>query len=176
MRTYRTLLLASIAASVISTASSWFFYSRWNEVEDGHFELMKKNSELLAAYDLLETAFDSTSRELTVMHDASYKVISLREKVALGKEVCRIWWNPYNRKTFFDPLALPVLEGDSVYQLWCSTAGSQWLVAAFDEKTESGALSAAGQVATADAWHVRTTAKSDTSAPSIPQFRYSSRY
>ncbi|MFM8432099.1 MAG: hypothetical protein ACKOQ6_10365 [Bacteroidota bacterium] len=174
LRTYRTLLLASIAASVISTASSWFFYSSWNEVEDGHTELMKKNSELTATYSLLETAFDSTSRELSIMRDPNYRSIPMYEGSETRKEMCRIWWNPYNRKTFFDPLSLPTLPGDSVYQLWCSSNDNVWLVSTFGGDATGGKLLNAGLVAVADNWTLRPCSKTDSMAPDRKSFVYSS--
>lgn len=176
MRTYKLLLLASITASVISTISSWFFYSKWNEVEDGHYELLKKNSELSAAYDLLETAFDSLSEESAVFRDPDFKVIPVNDRSSFEKSACRIWWNPYNRHTYIDPLALPRLSNDSIYQLWCMAAGKPQLITAMSGDPGGGKLHAAGDVAVAETWMVRASLPDDTVFSGTQSVHYRSGY
>jgi hypothetical protein len=168
------LLWVSIAASIISTASSWFFYSRWNEVEEGHYELLQKNSELSSAYNLMELALDSVVNELSITRDPMYKVVQLRERSALGREAARIWWNPYNRNTSFDPLTLPALAGDSVYRIWCKAGGTMVLVGSFKGNVPGGQLLSAGKVAAAEEWFVHPSAINDTVPPAGEKMMYSS--
>jgi hypothetical protein len=164
MRTYKFLLTASIVASILSTISSWFFYSRWEEMEDTHFELQKKNNELSTTCDMLQMAHDSVLTELEVFHDPEFRVFSLYSKDAPKKERMRVFWNLYNRKTFVEALSLPPLQPGEHYELYSVVGNNRQLVATMSGETIYEQLSLAGNVAAADGWELHKAVFGDSTA------------
>lgn len=174
MRTYKFLLSASIAASILSTVSSWFFYSRWEEVEDTHLELQKKNNELSASYEMLQTAYDSVLAELSVLHDPEFRSISLYAKDAPKKECLRIYWNPYNRKTFIEALSLPAIAEGQEYKLYCTAGRENILATTFSREIQEEHLISAGKVAAAERWMLYAAERGDTLPPATADLLLSS--
>ena len=174
MRSYKFLLTASILASVLSTISSWFFYSSWAEVEDTHFELQKKNDSLNTSYEMLQTAYDSCSEELSLLNDPEFRMIGLKSADAPQKERMRVLWNPYTRKTFVSLLTLPAIEQVEEYKLYCTAGKELVLVAVFPENISNDHLMAVGKVAVADHWQLFRMTKGDKNAPAPDQLLLSS--
>ena len=174
MRIYKFLLTASILASVLSTISSWFFYSSWAEVEDTHFVLQKKNDSLNTSYEMLQTAFDSCSNELSLLSDPEYRLIGLSVADVPQKERMRVLWNPYTRKTFVSLLSLPAIEPAEEYKLYCTAGKAFVLVAVFPDNISNDHLMAVGKVAVAESWQLFRTTKGDTNAPAPNQLLLSS--
>ena len=75
--TYKYMIAASLAALVVSTFASWFFYSRWNEAEERYTSLLNEKNELAQNYNLVKSSYDEMVVNLVVMRDESSNVIVL---------------------------------------------------------------------------------------------------
>lgn len=128
---YKYMIAASLAALVISTFASWFFYSKWEESEDRYIELLKQKNQLSQELTVLRSEFEDAFSELIILHDVNFKAVSLTSKDTVHKFQARIYWNPYTRETYLDPLSVPQPDSGMQYQIWSfvnKTASSSGLL------------------------------------------------
>ncbi len=116
--TYKYMIAASLAALVVSTFASWFFYSRWNEAEERYTELLNEKIELSQNYNLLKLSYDESVSNLVIIRDESSDVFVLHSKDTLRHYQARVYWNKYSRHTYIDVISLPKPEEGMQFQLW----------------------------------------------------------
>jgi hypothetical protein len=132
---YKYLIAASLAALVISTFASWFFYSRWEDAEDRYTDLLNDKNELAESYNLVKLTFDENLTKLFVMRDPSTKMFEMHAADTSGHYMARVYWNKLNRRTYVDMIKVPDPGEGRQYQLWAVNAGN---------KTDAGICSADG--------------------------------
>jgi anti-sigma-K factor RskA len=121
--TYKYLIAASLAALVVSTFASWFFYSRWNEAEDRYTALLIEKNELAQNYNLVKETYDETVSNILVMRDENSSVIILHSTDTTHHYQARVYWNKINRHSYIDVLSLPTPDEGKQFQLWALVGG-----------------------------------------------------
>jgi len=163
--TYKYLIAASLAALVVSTFASWFFYSRWNEAEDRYTDLLTEKNTLAMSFNQVRNQFEKTYSDLMIVHDENVRVITLTAADSTKRLRARIYWNPYTREVNVDALNLPEPDSGKHYQLWAITAG---------KATDAGLISAstdetmfrARNINAADAWWITQETENGIAEPS----------
>jgi anti-sigma-K factor RskA len=123
--TYKYLIAASLAALVISTFASWFFYSRWVDEADRFSNLLSDKNELAESYNLVKFTYDENLTKLFVMRDPSTRMFELRSADTSTHYLARVYWNPVNHRTYVDMLSLPDAGEGKQYQLWAINADAR---------------------------------------------------
>ena len=121
--TYKYMIAASLAALVVSTFASWFFYSRWNEAEERYTSLLNEKNELAQNYNLVKTTFDETISNLEIIRDEHSNVIVLNSTDTTHHYQARVYWSNYTHRSFIDVLSLPAPASGKQYQLWALVGG-----------------------------------------------------
>src|SRR6476620_2356320 len=113
--TYKYLLAASLAALIISTFASWFFYSRWNEAEDRYSLVLKEKTDLSQNFDRVKADFDTYLNDFVILKDPFANVYQLNPVDSGGQYICRIYWNRFTKDVYIDAINLPLSAN---YHLW----------------------------------------------------------
>ena len=130
--TYKYLIAACLAALVVSTFASWFFYSRWNEAEDRYSALLIDKNQLAKNYNLVKNEYDRNVNDLIIMRDQQSLVIQLLSNDTSKNFEARVYWNKNTHETYIDVLALPIPEDGKQYQLWALVDGKPIDAGVFD--------------------------------------------
>ena len=150
--TYKYMIAACLAALVVSTIASWFFYSRWNEAEDRYSSLLNDKNQLAQNYNLVKNEYDRNVNDLIVMRDQKSKVIQLFSTDTTKNFEARVYWNKNTRESYIDVLSLPIPEEGKQYQLWALVGGKPVDAGVF-EMSVSG-IQRVKDIPEADAWAV----------------------
>lgn len=151
-QTYTLLLSACLAALLINTAASWFFYSRWDEVEEQFSQLVSQQSATSSQLEQTETALRTIYPELLILRDPDYRIITLTSAEEGVRAQCRIYWNSYTRKTYLDPLSLTDPDSGKWFRIWCQVQQEFIPVADITDSINDDQLMLLGQVAAAESW------------------------
>lgn len=165
--TYKYLIAACLAALVVSTFASWFFYSRWNEAEDRYSALLNDKNQLAKNYNLVKNEYDRNVNDLIVMRDQQSKVIQLFSTDTTKNFEARIYWNKNSHESYIDVLALPIPDEGKQYQLWALVGGKPIDAGVF-EITLSG-IQRVKDIPAADAWAVTLEPKGGSVSPTLDQ-------
>lgn len=163
--TYKYLIAASLAALVISTFASWFFYSRWNDAEERYTALLKEKNELSVNFNVVKTAYDETLANLLIIRDELSVVVTLHPIDTSHSYQARIYWNKYNRHTYLDVLSLPDPANDKQYQLWSYADGKTIDAGAFQNNFHG--IQRVKDVIKAESWIVTLEPKGGSVIPSM---------
>ncbi len=163
--TYKYLIAASLAALVISTFASWFFYSRWNDAEERYTALLKEKNELSINFNVVKTAYDEALANLLIIRDELSTVITLHPIDTSRSYQARVYWNKFNRHAYLDVLSLPEPPAEMQYQLWAYFNGQT--VDAGSVQADSHSIQRVKDVENAESWLVTLEPKTGSVAPSM---------
>jgi hypothetical protein len=161
---YLLLISACLAALVVSTVGSWFFYSRWDELSDQYSAIVSQNNATSIQLDQIETEFQRIYPDLLVLRDPDYRSITMDPVDNSRRDHCRIFWNSYTRKVFFDPLSLSSPDSGKEYRIWCKVDKNFQLVAVLPDSMNDDKLLALGNVASSQQWLISEEQRGDTAA------------
>ncbi|MBL0105571.1 MAG: anti-sigma factor [Bacteroidetes bacterium] len=165
--TYKYLIAASLAALVVSTFASWFFYSRWNEAEDRYSSVLKDKNQLAQNYNLVKNEFDRNLSDLIVIRDPNARVVALSATDTTKHFQARVYWNPYSRQSYIDILALPEPATGQQYQLWALFKGQPVDAGVFELGVEG--VQRMKDIISADAWAVTLEPRGGSPVPTMDQ-------
>lgn len=164
--TYKYMVAAALAALVVSTFASWFFYSKWNDAENRYSALLNDKNQLAINYNMVKIEFDRTNSDLIVMRDAETNVVQLSAKDTSQSFEARVYWNKNTKQAYIDVLNLPAPAPGKQYQLWALVAGKP-VDAGIFELNEG--IQMVKDVLQADAWAVTIEPKGGSLVPSLDQ-------
>ena len=165
--TYKYMVAACLAALVISTFASWFFYTKWDGAEDRYTALLNDKNQLAVNYNLVKMEFDRNSSDLMVMRDFESKVIQLNAIDSSRNYEARVYWNKNTREAYIDVLSLPIPPDNQQYQLWALVAGKPIDAGVFDMGNDG--IQKLKDIDKADAWAVTLEPKGGSLAPTMNQ-------
>ncbi len=165
--TYKYMIAASLAALVVSTFASWFFYSRWNEAEERYTLLLNEKNELAQNYNLVKTTYDDTVMNLVIMRDESTNVIVLNATDSTKQFQARVYWSKYTNHAFLDVLSLPTPVEGKQYQLWALIGGKPVDAGVFITGTQR--IQRMKDINQADFWAVTLEPKGGSLSPTLNQ-------
>jgi anti-sigma-K factor RskA len=166
--TYKYLIAASLAALVISTFASWFFYSRWNESEDRYISMLKEKNQFVQNYNVMKGTFDKLYGDLMVARDLNSKVFMLMPVDSMKKYQARVYWNKYTREVYLDMLSMPEPGEGKEFQLWSMENGKPVDAGVFSTTGEEG-MHRMKNIASSDAWAVTIEPMGGSQAPDLSQ-------
>ena len=164
--TYKYMIAACLAALVVSTFASWFFYSRWNEAEDRYSSLLNDKNQLAQNYNLVKNEYDRNVSDLIVMRDQQSKVIQLFATDTTKNYEARVYWNKNTRESYIDILALPTPDEGKQYQLWALVGGKPVDAGIFEM---AAGIQRVKDIPQADAWAVTLEPKGGSVGPTLEQ-------
>ncbi len=165
--TYKYLIAACLAALVVSTFASLFFFSRWNEAEDRYSILLKDKNQLSLNYNLVKNEFDKNVSDLIVIRDLDSKVIQLLPTDTSALFGVRVYWNPKAHLTYINVLSLPVPMEGKQYQLWSIAGGNYFDAGVFDFSNFS--IQRIKDVYQADSWIITIEPIGGSFTPTLDQ-------
>ncbi len=161
-QTYLFLLTACLTALLINTVASWFFYSRWEEVEEQFSKLVKQQTETSLQLDQTESELRMVYPELLILRDPDYSIITLKSAENSPKASSRIYWNSYTRKTYLDPLSMGEPDSGKYYRVW-GKVNQQWMaVGDIQSELDDDQLIYLGNVASASQWLISEESVGDS--------------
>ena len=161
---YVLLISACLAALVVSTIGSWFFYSRWDELSDQYSAIVSQNNTTSQQLDQIETEFQRIYPDLLLLRDPDYRSIMMDPTDDTRHDHCRIYWNTYTRKVYLDLLSLSPPDSGKEYRVWCKADRSYQLVAVLQDAADGDALLSLGNVASAQEWAISEEVAGDTTS------------
>ncbi len=164
---YKYLIAASLAALVVSTFASWFFYSRWEEAENRYTDLINDKNELAESYNLVKLTYDETLSELMVMRDENTEVILLNATDTSRSFKARVYWNKNSHQAFIDVLNLPAPEEGKQFQLWTIVNGKPIDAGVFT--IDNTGIQRVKDIENAGAWAVTLEPKGGSVSPTLNQ-------
>lgn len=164
--TYKYMIAACLAALVVSTFASWFFYSRWNEAEDRYTSLLNDKNQLAQNYNLVKNEYDRNVNDLIVMRDQQALVVQLFSTDTAKNYEARVYWNKNTRESYIDILALPVPDEGKQYQLWALVGGKPVDAGVFELVA---GIQRVKDIPEADAWAVTLEPKGGSVSPTLEQ-------
>jgi anti-sigma-K factor RskA len=165
--TYKYLIAASLAALVISTFASWFFYTRWNEAEERYTLLLNDKNELAQNYNIMKANYDETTESMIILRDENSKVIVLNSTDTAKHFQARVYWNRETHRSYIDVLALPVPVKGKQFQLWALVGGKPVDAGVFIVGEDG--VQRVKDIAIADAWAVTLEPQGGSVSPTMDQ-------
>jgi len=163
--TYKYLIAASLAALVISTFASWFFYTRWNDAEERYTTLLKEKNDLAVNFNVVKATYDETLANLLIIRDELSEVYSLHSTDTAHNYQARVYWNKFNLHTYIDVLSLPVPPEGMQYQLWAFVKWKSFDAGTLHSETRS--IERAKDIANADSWMITLEPKGGSPTPTM---------
>lgn len=163
--TYKYLIAASLAALVISTFASWFFYSRWNEAEERYTNLLDDKNELAESYNLVKFTYDETMSAMLIMSDENARIFMLNSRDTVNDYKARVYWNQLTHRVYIDVIDLPIPEEGMQYQLWTIVNGKPIDAGVFALDEEF--LQRLKDIELAGTWTVTLEPKGGSTVPSM---------
>jgi anti-sigma-K factor RskA len=168
IRTYKYLIAACLASLIISTLTSYFFYKKWNESEDGYVSLFAEKNVATQNFNAMKIAFDKIYNDLIEIRDENATVFTLQSSDSTKRYKARVYWNHYTRQAVIDVLSLPVPDSGSQYQLWAIASGQPVSAGVFNATPDAG-VQHMQPVVQADSWAVTLEPKGGSMAPAAGQ-------
>jgi anti-sigma-K factor RskA len=165
--TYKYLIAASLAALVISTFASWFFYSRWDEAEQRYTDLLNDKNELAENYNLVKLTYDETMSQMILMRDMNSRMYELNSMDTAQHFMARVYWNKDNHQSYIDVLDLPSPDEGRQFQLWAIVGGKPVDAGVFLVGDQG--IQRMKDIETAEAWAVTLEPKGGSVSPSQDQ-------
>jgi anti-sigma-K factor RskA len=165
--TYKYMIAASLAALVVCTFSSWFFYNRWNEAEERYTLLLNEKNDLAQNYNFVKLTYDDALASMQVMRDQDSKIITLSSTDTSQNYLARIYWNNSNHSSYIDVVSLPEPEEGKQYQLWALVGGKPVDAGVFF--TGDAGIQRVKDILKADAWAVTLEPKGGSISPTLDQ-------
>jgi anti-sigma-K factor RskA len=165
--TYKYMIAASLAALVVSTFASWFFYMRWDESEAKHSGLLTEKNELMQNFNLVKSAYDETVSGLVIMRDENATIVTLKPADTTLHYQARIYCNGQTQRTYIDVLLLPEPAAGKQYQLWAFSNGKVIDAGVFS--TRIAGLQRLKDIHEADLWFVTLEPQGGSFTPSADQ-------
>ena len=172
--TYKYLIAASLAALLISTFASWFFYKNWNDAEDRYVSVLNEKNQVALNYNLVKNTLDHTYSNLMLLRDENAKVMMLMPLDSTKHFQARVYWNKYSQETYIDVLSLPDPGEGKQYQLWALTAGVPVDAGVFILPEDDG-MQRLKNINQAEQWAVTIEPKGGSINPSLDQMILVSR-
>ena len=166
--TYKYLIAASLAALVISTFASWFFYSRWNESEDRYITMLKEKNQFTQNYNVMKSTFDKIYGDLMVMRDRNAKIYMLMSIDTTKRYQARVYWNKYSHEAFLDMLSMPDPGEGKQFQLWALEKGQPIDAGVFSPGDEEG-MHLMKSINSVDTWAVTIEPMGGSPTPHLDQ-------
>lgn len=129
---YKYLLAACLAALLISTFSSYFFYDKWSDAEDRYVSIQNEKNVLAQQYTLTKSDFDKSMNDLLHMRDENMKVYTMSSVDSSKNYLARVYYNTFTKETFVDVNYLPEPPSGKQYQLWALFDGKPVDAGVFD--------------------------------------------
>ena len=164
---YKYLIAACLAALVVSTFASWFFYSRWDEAEVRYTSLLNEKNELADNYNLVKATYDVTLANLIVMRDESMNVVVLNSTDTTKHYQARVYWNNQTQRSYIDVLSMPSPGEGKQFQLWALVGGKPVDAGVFVTGQEG--IQRVKDVVNADLWAVTLEPKGGSLSPTLDQ-------
>ena len=164
---YKYLIAACLAALVVSTFASWFFYTRWDEAEERYTSILNEKNELAENYNFVKSTYDATLENLVVMRDQNASVITLHATDSTRNYQARVYWNKATNHSYIDVLFLPAPGEGRQFQLWALIGGKPVDAGVFATNNEG--LQRVKDILTADMWAVTLEPKGGSISPTLDQ-------
>lgn len=162
--TYKYLIAASLAALLVSTFASWFFYSCWNDAEERYTALLQEKQSLSLNLNTVQSAYDKLYSDRMISGDPDVRIITLVMADSSAKPMARVHWNPGSHETWVEVLRpLPAITGMQ-YQLWAMNEDTPANAGLFDKPLEGGLLQFR-DVVSANSWLVTLEPTSGSEQP-----------
>ena len=171
--TYKYLIAASLAALVVSTFASWFFYSRSNEAEDRYTQSLKDKKLLAQNYNVVKGEFDKNLATLIILRDPAAPVFELDPSDTSGHFLARIYWDPSSALSYVDILGIPAPEYGRVFQVW-AVKGKTYTDAGVIEYSIDG-VQRLKDIREADQWIITQEPLAGSTQPSLDHLFMRSR-
>ncbi|MBK7849892.1 MAG: anti-sigma factor [Bacteroidetes bacterium] len=167
--TYKYLIAASLAALLISTFASWFFYKSWNDAEDRYVSVMKEKNQIALNYNVIKNTFDHTYSDLMMMRDENAKVSMLMPIDSTKHFQARVYWNKYTQETYIDILALPAPDSGKQYQLWAMAGGLPIDAGVVGMQMEDDGMQRMKNIPIAEQWAITLEPSGGNISPTMDQ-------
>lgn len=165
--TYKYMVAACLAALVVSTFASWFFYTKWNDAEDRYTSLLTDKNQLAVNYNMVKMQYDQSTADMIIMRDADMKVVQLNAMDTSMNYEARVYWNNNTKEAYIDVLALPAVPSNKQFQLWALVDGKPVDAGVF-ELGEMG-MQKVKDIDRADAWAVTLEPKGGSVVPTLTE-------
>jgi anti-sigma-K factor RskA len=129
---YKYAFAASLAALIVSLGALYNTNNRLNETQGQVALLQSKNQSFANQVNLKD-------KEISVFHDASFKLIKLQGTPKTPESRMTVAWSPEKKKVMIDLQDLKLAENDKdhQYQLWAIVNGKPVDLGVFDAKPDS---------------------------------------
>ena len=173
--TYKYLIVACLVSVMISTFTSYFFYTKWNEAEDRCSTLITETNLLTQKYNVMKNSFDKSFSDLAILRDENAKVYTLQATDTTKRYCARVYWNPYTRETYIDVLTLlPQPDSSNQYQLWAFVGGQAFSAGVFNVDSDEGTQHVK-PVSNADTWAATIEPKGGSATPDLDKLFLASK-
>ncbi len=172
--TYKYLIVACLVSVMISTLASYFFYSRWDEMQSKYIVLITEKNRLQQDFNRVTNSFDKTFSDLMILRDENATVFTLHSTDSTKRYFAHVFWNHYTSETYIDVLTLPPPDSVSQYQLWAMNGSQPVNAGVFNVDSESG-VQKVRPVANAESWAVTIEPKGGSEQPTLDRICLSSQ-
>ena len=168
VRTYKYLIAACVAALILSTGASVFFFLKWSDAADQYVAIRAEKNQYAQDYNFVKLENEKMIGEMLVLSSPAMNIITLNAKDSTKQYMARVYWNKYTRETYVYVHDLPPPAPDKQYQLWALAGGQPIDAGVFNMNDEIG-MQKVKLINNADAWAVTLEPKGGSAVPTMDQ-------
>jgi len=162
---WRLLAAASISATVIASASAWYFWNSWKDTDLKLAQVTSRNIEMAERYSQASQELDEIRNDLAVIVSPEFSRIILNGTDKAKNANVVIYWNAEEEEVFLNSSNLAQLPQHQQYQLWALIDGKPIDAGVFD--AASGKFQIMKNIAAADAFAVTVESKGGAESPTL---------
>jgi anti-sigma-K factor RskA len=168
-QSYKYLMAACLAALVISTYSSYFFYDKWSEAEDRYLTMQQEKNVMADQFSIVKNDFDKAMNDLLVIKDGDMSMFTLTAIDTSKNYNARVYMDKRMGRLYIDVLSLPMPEPGKQYQLWAMVNGAPIDAGVFDIDPTNTYLQALKTIPNAAGFAVTLEQQGGSATPTLEQ-------
>lgn len=167
---FNWLVAASITVSIISTALSGYFWTKWKNAE-GQLISMQQENQIFAQnanymIDSSQLLLQEKNQYVTFVTDTATTKVVMKGLPISPSSMAFVFWNKNTKEVFLDIKNLPVPPAGMQYQLWALDKGVPIDAGVFD-LADAGSLQKLKSINTAQAFAVTLEKAGGSPTPTL---------
>lgn len=121
--TYRFMAAASVALIIGLGASTFYYYSKYNEANSNLLAMRTEQNVLANQVKYQQEQSEAMQQQLAVVSDPTNKAVVLKGLPIAPNAQAVVYWNNETGKAYINSTNLPALAANEQYQLWAIVDG-----------------------------------------------------
>lgn len=117
------LSAASVILFLISAALNYYYYNKFQSVNNDYQALLTEKNTLQANNDIFKTRLNNVQQSIAIMENPDYTVVKMTGIPGKEGNIATVYWNSATNEVFLYSNKLASIPEDKQFQLWAIVDG-----------------------------------------------------